>query len=596
MLALLAGWSVLGKQISYSLQDALARTHAAGAPVTETVILAIDEQTLSALGGQPQLRHILALCLKALQQRPPRGLAIDVELADQLDPTGDQELAQAIAALPTVVLGSHLLSDGSGWEDPRPEFRQASVSLGHVHAELDEDDVFRRYPLGKVAGRERRWGLALETFRRVTGGGPAQETLDDLTVGPRTIPAPASNGWTMPVHFVETADGRSAIPRVSAVKMLRDEIVRASLHDKVVFLGETALSATTNDRMRTPFDYMSGVDIQAQAFETISRGDFFRQTRPTDILLLCLLIAAGIGAVFWLLSGWRAYLAGGALVLAAHLLPWWLYGHHLLLFPAPVFFTAWLTLIGAAGFQYLVTGGQLARAEAQRSRYLQAIHFVTHEMRTPLTAIQGSSEMMGRYNLNEDKRKQMAQMINAESKRLARMIQTFLDVERLSAGEMDLKTEPFTLPEVLNACLERVRPLAERKQITLTADEMPGAVLTGDRELMEYAVYNLLTNAVKYSPPDTHVHVAGEEAGRYLRLSVQDQGMGLTKKEIRQIFQKFYRTKSAEASGEVGTGIGLSIVEQIITHHGGRIEVTSTPGQGSCFTLVLPPASRGYSN
>ena len=116
--------------------------------------------------------------------------------------------------------------------------------------------------------------------------------------------------------------------------------------------------------------------------------------------------------------------------------------------------------------------------------------------------------------------------------------------------------------------------------------------MEGDRELMEYAVFNLLTNAVKYSEPDTRVTVACRVQGDRLRLSVQDQGIGMDSKELRQIFQRFYRTKRAEESGEAGTGIGLSIVDQIVRHHGGKIEVTSAPGQGSCFTVVLPACSR----
>jgi two-component system OmpR family sensor kinase len=93
---------------------------------------------------------------------------------------------------------------------------------------------------------------------------------------------------------------------------------------------------------------------------------------------------------------------------------------------------------------------------------------------------------------------------------------------------------------------------------------------------------------VKYSPPETAVTVFGRQQGSQFRLSVRDQGMGMDDQELRNIFKKFYRTRRAEKSGEVGTGIGLSIVEQIVTHHGGTIEVVSAPGKGSCFTLVLP--------
>jgi two-component system sensor histidine kinase SenX3 len=153
---------------------------------------------------------------------------------------------------------------------------------------------------------------------------------------------------------------------------------------------------------------------------------------------------------------------------------------------------------------------------------------------------------------------------------------------------MEIRTEPFDLDEVLRACMDRVRPLAERKQISLVMGDTESVTIRGDRELMEYAIYNLLTNAIKYSPAETTVTVRSAADGQKVRLSVSDQGIGMDEKELRSIFQKFYRTKKAEASGESGTGIGLSLVQQIVTHHHGRIEVTSTPGKGSCFTMVVP--------
>ncbi len=185
----------------------------------------------------------------------------------------------------------------------------------------------------------------------------------------------------------------------------------------------------------------------------------------------------------------------------------------------------------------------------------------------------------------------MAQLINSESKRLSRMIEAFLSVERLSAGQMELKQERFALPDLVSSCADRARPIAERKRISIELLDIPVQELTGDRELMEYAVYNLLTNAVKYSPPETCVTVYGDIRDHEVRLSVRDQGIGMDRKEVGRIFEKFYRTRRAEQSGETGTGIGLSIVEQIVTQHGGRIQVVSEPGRGSEFTVILKQAA-----
>jgi two-component system sensor histidine kinase SenX3 len=210
-------------------------------------------------------------------------------------------------------------------------------------------------------------------------------------------------------------------------------------------------------------------------------------------------------------------------------------------------------------------------------------------MRTPLTAIQGSSELMGRYaSMPDEKRKQIAGVINSESKRLGRMISTFLSVERLSAGEMELKREQFSARDLVETCIGRAKPLADGKRIAIDSHGLADEPLAGDRELMEYAVYNLLTNAIKYSPGGTQVTVSAGRRGARFQIAVEDQGIGMDQKEVHSIFQKFYRTRKAEESGETGTGIGLSIVREIVHRHGGAIEVTSRPGEGSCFTLVLP--------
>jgi signal transduction histidine kinase len=277
------------------------------------------------------------------------------------------------------------------------------------------------------------------------------------------------------------------------------------------------------------------------------------------------------------------------MVLAAQVTPYVFFTHRHVFSFATSASVAWLEFMAAAAYYHLVVRRNWLIVQSARTRYQQAMHFVTHEMRTPLSAIQGSSELISKYPLNDDKRKQIAQLINSESKRLARMVEIFLNVERLSAGQMELKQEPISVKEMVEICVDRTKPLADRKHIGLNLEPVAeGLQLTGDRELMEYACYNLLTNAVKYSPQRTEVTASAGKHGGHVRIAVRDQGIGMDQKEVKQIFQKFYRTKKAEESGEAGTGIGLSIVQQIVEQHGGQIEVTSKPGAGSCFTLVLP--------
>ena len=236
---------------------------------------------------------------------------------------------------------------------------------------------------------------------------------------------------------------------------------------------------------------------------------------------------------------------------------------------------------GSAGFRYFFVQRQLKKSESERSRYQQAIHWAAHEMRTPLTAIQGSSEIMTRYALPEAKRKQLSEMINSESKRLARMIQTFLDVERLAEGQMEMKREPFQASATSSTRVcSAWQPLAERKKIGIfldtpvrrKSDGRPG--IDGVRALQSVDQRREIF-AGGYAKCMLRRNCAATNCG--FRCAIRASAW--TRKELKNIFKKFYRTKRAEASGEVGTGIGLSIVEQIVTHHGGRMEVDQRAGK-----------------
>ena len=585
LFAALASWTGFGNPLNNYAYDAMFRIYRPRPWQPQSAILAIDETSLHAFGGAVGIRQAIAAGLEKVVPAAPKAVAIDVILADRGDPASSDRLARIFARTPNLVLACEVLN-GQSWEDPLPEFRRSAASIGHVHAKPDPlDMVTRAISLEEIAARERRWALSLEAFR-ASRAAQIVEAPGEVQVGDHLIPAPrTSDGRLMRIRYLHPAN--PAIPRVSVQELLEHPELASRFSGKTVFVGVTALTA--GDRRNTPLaSDMPGVEIHAEAFETIAQGQFLTAARASMELAFAALLAIAAGLTFAYLPGWQANVMAGLILVAGTVTPYLFFTRGTVFsFVTPVS-SAWLSIVMAAGYEHLVVRRALRRAEAERTRYQQSLHFVTHEMRTPLTAIQGSSELIGRYNMTDEKRKQIAQLINSESKRLARMIEMFLNVERLSAGQMELKRETFAVSELMSGCVDRVRPLAERKQIVITLEPTGDDLLSGDRELMEYAFYNLLTNAVKYSPQRTEVTTGAHRRDGHVCIWVRDQGIGMDQKEVRKIFQKFYRTKKAEESGEAGTGIGLSIVDQIVTQHGGTIEVTSRPGEGSCFTLVLP--------
>lgn len=609
LLGLALSWTSFGQQFDKYAYDFLFRLEPPAPWQPSSIILAIDEQTILKYTYPAGLRAALADGLERIRPARPLAVAVDVTLAGPGgDKIADANLERAFSRTHNLVLSCDLLPDGSGWDDPSPLFRKYAVAVGQTHAALDTyDAVSRDLILEKIAGHDRRWALALAAYSAAAGA-DIIESPDDLTIGSVRIPSAirdenhqrASRATPdermIRIRYVPPSMGK--IPQVSIAALDRDPSLASRFAGKVVFAGVTDQTAV-QDRWMTPYSssvFMPGVEIHANAYETIAHRMFLVDAPPLVVLACSLALAMGAGLAYAWASGWLANVLALLVLAGSQATPAVAFAQSVVWPWVPGTLGVLLATASAAAWRHLLVRRELVEAEQEKSRYQQAMQFVTHEMRTPLTAIQGSSEMIRRYSsMPEAKRTQMAELINSESKRLAKMIETFLSVERMSAGQMDLKQERFAVQDLVERCAARARPLAENKQIEIEIANLPCDDLIGDRELMEYAVYNLLTNAVKYSPPQTRVTVYGEadgknERGERIRLSVQDQGIGMDKKEAERIFEKFYRTKKAEQSGEMGTGIGLSIVKRIVNEHGGTIQVESEPGKGSKFTLILKRA------
>lgn len=227
----------------------------------------------------------------------------------------------------------------------------------------------------------------------------------------------------------------------------------------------------------------------------------------------------------------------------------------------------------------------------------EVISLVTHELRTPLTAIQGMSEVLTQFDVEPDRRHQMHAAINEEAKRLARMIDEYLDITRLEAGARPLRKTPLRVDTLVERVLLLLDPIAVSRDIAITREfgrSLP--VVMADPDLLSQAVTNVIANAIKYSAPASEIRVSLRSNENDLLIEVADKGYGIAPEDLKRIFEKFYRVGRMENADEPGTGLGLTFVREIMDSHGGYVTVESELGTGSTFTLSLPLESKDGNN
>jgi signal transduction histidine kinase len=213
---------------------------------------------------------------------------------------------------------------------------------------------------------------------------------------------------------------------------------------------------------------------------------------------------------------------------------------------------------------------------------------VSHEFRSPLASISQIAELLDadRWPTPGHRRKG-CEILTRETARLKRLVEGLLDFARIEAGTAGYRLAPLDGAEMVRAVVEEFQTTANGSEVQLSvAGELPR--IQGDREALSRALWNLLENAVKYSPPPARISVEASGADGRLAIRVRDEGVGIPVAEQAQIFRKFYRGSEAKARGVKGTGIGLAMVRHIVDGHGGEIQLESAPGRGSTFTLLLP--------
>jgi signal transduction histidine kinase len=231
---------------------------------------------------------------------------------------------------------------------------------------------------------------------------------------------------------------------------------------------------------------------------------------------------------------------------------------------------------------------QNAKLRESERMMSELVSIVSHELRTPLTSVLGFTSLLLRRDHDESSRRHYLGIVDAEGRRLAGLLDDFLDVQRIEDGRLELARERLDMAKLLREQAQLFVGHSERHRVRVDVAEAPLPV-NGDRDRLAQVLGNLLSNAIKYSPDGGVVEVSGERDGAAVRVAVRDEGVGVPQDQQSRLFTKFFRGDAA-ASGIPGTGLGLAVAREIVEAHGGRIGFTSATGKGSTFWLELPTA------
>ena len=237
----------------------------------------------------------------------------------------------------------------------------------------------------------------------------------------------------------------------------------------------------------------------------------------------------------------------------------------------------------------------VARVQNSQQSQREFVANVSHELKTPLTSIQGFAQaILDDTADSPEKRKQAAEVIYTESGRMHRMVLELLDLARLDAGIADITMSPVNLSALLNAIVEKFTPQSQKAGVEIKMDipaYLPSLSADGDR--LSQVFTNLVDNALKFTPRGGQINIKASVVNGQLFVSVADSGVGIAPDAQKHIFDRFYRADPARKGGaRHGAGLGLAIVREIVHAHGGRISVRSRLGEGTTIEVVLPVARK----
>jgi signal transduction histidine kinase len=221
---------------------------------------------------------------------------------------------------------------------------------------------------------------------------------------------------------------------------------------------------------------------------------------------------------------------------------------------------------------------------------------VSHEFRTPLTSIKGYASLLiqNKFGKLPEPIKIRLERINQQADNLVGMINDLLDISRIESGRLRINVEEIDITGLIKSVNDYLFPQLEKKNIQLSTSLDPELKIKADEQLIQRALINILSNAVKFTQEGKKITVYARDKGDFVEISVKDQGPGISPEDKDNIFKEFYRTD--DATGIEGSGLGLSLVRNIVRMHQGRVSVESVLGKGSIFNLCFPKKIQPLKN
>jgi len=230
---------------------------------------------------------------------------------------------------------------------------------------------------------------------------------------------------------------------------------------------------------------------------------------------------------------------------------------------------------------------QIKKVEELRQTFVSN---VSHELRTPLTTLKALQEtLQDCIDSDPDAAKRFLGHMDIEIDKLTQMVLELLDLSRIESGRAEMRKTITDVKQLLQLPVERMKPQADRAGLSLIINCPPDLPMVNvDAEQIERVLMNLIHNSIKHTAPGGEIIVSAAISENQMMIKVSDNGEGISQQDLPRIFERFYKTDQARASG--GTGLGLAIAKHIIEAHAGKIDADSRPGEGATFTITLPLA------